>query len=148
MTGAERIFLDTNILIYASIAEAPLHQLALVRIQTYEQSGYELWISRQVLREYLAALTRPQSFTPPVPIPTLLRLVGRFVERFQVADETTLVTERLMALLSTVEVGGRQVHDANIVATMQAFGIQQLLTHNTEDFTRFATQITVLPLVE
>ncbi len=42
--------------------------------------------------------------------------------------------------------GGRQVHDANIVATMQANGINQLLIHNADDFKRFSHLITVLPL--
>ncbi|MEH2170887.1 MAG: hypothetical protein V7K41_30400 [Nostoc sp.] len=42
--------------------------------------------------------------------------------------------------------GGKQVHDANIVATMLVYGIPQLLTHNTSDFARFSGLITVLPL--
>jgi len=42
--------------------------------------------------------------------------------------------------------GGRQVHDANIVATMQVYGITHLLTHNTDDFARFAHLITVVLL--
>ncbi len=35
---------------------------------------------------------------------------------------------------------------ANIVATMQAYGIRHLLTHNTDDFKRFSGLITVLPI--
>ena len=41
----------------------------------------------------------------------------------------------------------KQVHDANIVATMQVYGIDQLLTHNVADFARFQPRIAVLPLV-
>jgi hypothetical protein len=33
---------------------------------------------------------------------------------------------------------GRQVHDANIVATMRVFGLKNLLTHNPADFARFS----------
>jgi hypothetical protein len=64
------------------------------------------------------------------------------------SEDNPQVTERLLTLMEQVAVGGRQVHDANIVATMQAYGINQLLTHNTVDFDRFAELITVLPLVE
>ena len=39
------------------------------------------------------------------------------------------------------------LHDANIVATMQAYGITQLLTHNEKDFDRFSSLISVQPLV-
>ena len=71
---AERLFIDTNVLVYASIAEAPLHQAAFARLQTCEETHKELWISRQVLREYLAVLTRPQSFTSPIPTAAALQL--------------------------------------------------------------------------
>ncbi len=37
--------------------------------------------------------------------------------------------------------GGRQVHDANIVATMLAHGETRLLTANRSDFRRFEPRI-------
>lgn len=47
MSGdANSVFLDTNILVYASIPESPFHLVALNAIQTYEQAKTELWISR------------------------------------------------------------------------------------------------------
>jgi len=67
---------------------------------------------------------------------------------FTVADETDLVTTQLLSLLAAHPTGGKQVHDANIVATMLAFDIDALLTHNVEDFKRFSNVITVLPLTK
>jgi predicted nucleic acid-binding protein len=55
---AEAVFLDTNVLIYANVAESPFHQIALRAVESRARAGVELWISRQVLREYLAVLTR------------------------------------------------------------------------------------------
>jgi hypothetical protein len=49
---------------------------------------------------------------------------------------------------SAAPVGGKQVHNANIVATMLAHGIPRLFTHNVADFNRFSTLIEILPLVE
>jgi predicted nucleic acid-binding protein len=40
--------------------------------------------------------------------------------------------------------GGRQVHDANIVATMLAHGETRLLTFNDADFRRFSSVIEVV----
>ncbi|BAY37984.1 hypothetical protein NIES2111_23270 [Nostoc sp. NIES-2111] len=57
-----------------------------------------------------------------------------------------LVTERLLTLMAEIPSGAKQVHDANIVATMLVYGIPKLLTHNTTDFARFSELITVLPL--
>ena len=39
--------------------------------------------------------------------------------------------------MSDFHIGGKQVHDANIIATMKVYDIPALLTHNTEDFERF-----------
>jgi hypothetical protein len=43
-------------------------------------------------------------------------------------------------------VSGKQIHDANIVATMIAYRIEYLLTHNVVDFERFTSLIHILPL--
>jgi hypothetical protein len=45
---------------------------------------------------------------------------------FQVADDTAAVTNPLINLMGHFNIGGRQVHDANIVATMQAYSISAL----------------------
>ncbi len=142
----DALFLDTNVLVYANVEEAPFHEEAYHAIRTHEEAGRTLWISRQVLREYLATLTRPQQFSTPVSVSTLITQVHHFVGRFHVADERSQVTDTLLMLLDQVPMGGRQVHDANIVATMLVYGIPQLLTNNTDDFTRFSSFIRILPL--
>jgi predicted nucleic acid-binding protein len=147
--GADNtVFLDTNILVYANVEESPFHQVALQAIQTRYEAGVELWVSRQVLREYLATLTRPQQYANIHPIAELIGDIRLFQTQFRIAEDNLQVTERLLALMEQVPIGGRQVHDANIVATMQAYGIGQLLTHNVADFNRFSDFITLLPLVE
>ena len=65
MMDAEPLFIDTNILIYANVASAPFHQQALDVLTLAQQSERPLWVSRQVLREFIAARTRPQAFTKP-----------------------------------------------------------------------------------
>ena len=47
---------------------------------------------------------------------------------FEVLEDGPIVTENLLALCREVSVGGRQIHDANIVATMLAHGERRLLT--------------------
>jgi predicted nucleic acid-binding protein len=69
-TAADPVFIDTNVLVFANTATAPLHAEAQAALQSYAASGAELWISRQILREYLATLSRPQSFSSPVPAVT------------------------------------------------------------------------------
>jgi hypothetical protein len=78
---------------------------------------------------------------------TLAADVAVYQTAYQVADETAAVTAHLLALLAAFPTAGKQVHDSNIVATMQAYGIPRLLTHNTADFARFTSVIAIEPLV-
>jgi predicted nucleic acid-binding protein len=142
----EPVFIDTNVLVYANARHAPLHQEAKDVLERLWNDGVELWISRQVLREYLAVLSRPQLFAKPISPQTLAQHVVYFQTRFKIAEDGPGVTERLLDLMIQVKAGGKQVHDANIVATMQAHGLTHLLTHNTADFTRYGRWITLVPL--
>lgn len=65
------------------------------------------------------------------------------MSRYVVAEDQEIITEQLFLLLEQVPCGGKQVHDANIVATMLAYGIPQLVTYNLEDFRRFAGFVAV-----
>jgi predicted nucleic acid-binding protein len=144
--GAKKIFLDTNILVFSTAIRAPLHQTARQAIQEQYAAGAEIWISRQVLREYLVTLSRPQTFSNPQPPDILAADVRSFINQFFIAEDSAQVTERLLDLLQQFPTGGKQVHDANIVATMLVYGIPSLLTNNTDDFARFARYITIVPL--
>jgi len=142
----EPVFVDTNVLVYAAIPAFPLHVDAKTRLTQLEADGAPLWISRQRLREYLSALSRPSTYTPPIPMTSLLADVSAFVSQFQVVEDGPAVTSALLTILAAVPCAGKQVYDANIVATMTTRSIRRLLTHNVSDFVRFSTWIDILPL--
>lgn len=61
-------------------------------------------------------------------------------------EETKKVHDRLLAILGEVPCTGKEVHDANVVATMSVHGVHTLATYNIDDFARFADSIrTVVP---
>ena len=136
-------FVDTNVLVNASLSTAPFHPAAFQALRDLRLAGVELWISRQILREYLATLSRPQSFTAPLAAAVLSADLIYFQSRFRIAEDGPAVTATLLQLITRTAVGGRQIHDANIVATMQVHGIRNLLTYNVSDFRRFASIITI-----
>jgi predicted nucleic acid-binding protein len=107
-----------------------------------EANQAPLWISGQVLREYLAVVTRPQGRLPAFPMAAALERVRFFSQRFWIAEDGPEIRSRLLMLLATYPTAGKQVHDANIVATMLANGVTHLLTNNAADFRRFGTLIT------
>ena len=70
----------------------------------------------------------------------------KFRTAFDIAEERPGVLDRLLDLLAAHPGSGRQVHDANIVATMLEHGIHRLLTFNSADFRRFAQVIDIEPI--
>src|SRR5262249_25607093 len=129
-TVADPVFVDANILVYLKVTVSPFHAAARNKLQGLTVAGHPLWFSRQVARESLAGMPAPGPVTPPLPMSALLADVQTFLTTFRVAEDGPAVTAHLMSLLGSVACLGKQVHDANIVATMLAHGIPRLLTHN------------------
>ena len=146
-TVVEPVFVDTNILVYVKQALSPFNAQATAKLKELAASGHALWTSRQILREYLVAMSHPAALTGPVPMAALIGDVQSFERQFLLAEDGTAVTTELLNLLSTIPIAGKQVHDANIVATMLSHGIQKVVTHNVKDFNRYAGLISVIPLV-
>jgi predicted nucleic acid-binding protein len=70
--------------------------------------------------------------------------VDGFVSAYRIAEDGQQTMARLLELVRTVPMGGKQVHDASIAATMLAYGIPRLLTFNVADFQRFGSLIEIV----
>ena len=135
------MFIDTNFLVTVRVLDAPGHAVARERLVRAALDVEPLRISRQVLREYLATVTRPQQWSLPFTRQEALDDVNRLIGSFEVLEDGPEVTQTLIGLCREVPVGGRQIHDANIVATMLAHGERRLLTFNAADFRRYGARI-------
>ena len=138
------MFLDTNVLVLARFEAAPRHALARQRMREAGDSRQVLRISRQVIREYLATVTRPQRWSPPVAMGEALEHAAALEARFEILEDGPEVADYLKRLCREVPVAGKQVHDANIVATMLAHGERRLLTFNGGDFRRYGERIDLI----
>ena len=138
------VFVDTNILPYASRPKANEHARSQAALSRMRQDGTPLWLSRQVFREYLAVATRPQASGPALPMTAAIADVHGLHAAFNVAEDGANVFDRLLQLLAAHPGGGKQVHDANLVATMLEHRIRRLLTFNVADFRRFVPLIEVV----
>ena len=136
-------FIDTNVLVYAAADEAPLlgrARAALARAA----SDSPLAISRQVLREYISVMTRQQIWGKPLTLAQAVADTAEFLQQFTVLEDGPFVWDRLVMLSRRYSFAGRQVHDANIVATMLAHGERRILTFNGADFRRFGRLVEVV----
>ena len=116
------MFIDTNVLVKSRIPGAPDHDIARASLEQAFGDPEPLRISRQVIREYLAVVTRPQTWPVAITREDALDDVSRLIGSFEILEDGPVVTESLVVLCREVPVGGRQIHDANIVATMLAHG--------------------------
>src|SRR5579859_3654394 len=139
--GDEKLFIDTNILIYLTNYQSDLiGQISQDVWKLWEQ--YQFCISGQVFREYLCVATREaRNDYKDV-------LVDYFIyeEQFEVLDENRESRMLFKRIINNKKIHprGKQVHDANIVATMLAHGVTKLYTHNVSDFKRYLPLIQIL----
>ena len=99
------------------------------------------------MREYLAVATRPiERNGLSLNLVDALANVRALRGRTSLLAEDGKVADRLLALLDDIDCGGKQVHDANVVATMLVHGIDAVVTINLDDFTRFARRVRLIGL--
>ena len=138
------MFIDTNVFVNSRIPNAPGHEIATQRLTRAIQSDEPLRISRQILREYLSVVTRPQPWSAGIARDEALEDVNKLSAGFEILEDGPMVTASLVALIREVPIGGSQVHDANIVATMLVHGERRLLTLNTANFRRYGDRIVLV----
>ncbi len=142
----KRVFIDTNILVFANVLTSPFHKKAKAKLIEMTENGYELFISNQVIREYLSVLSRPDVNGKRLADELLINDAKRLRKEYLVLFETDQTLNNLQMLLSHCPTGGKQIHDANIVATMIDNNLTVLLTHNIVDFKRFNKFITIITI--
>ncbi len=131
----DRVFLDTNVLLCASDTSRKQHADALALISGAAAGGIQLFVSGQVLREYLIVATRPirQNGLGMSPEEGLGN-VELIKNRTGLAEEGRDVSEQLGQLVSRHGLRGKRIHDAGIAATMACAGIEILVSENRGDF--------------
>lgn len=140
------MFVDTNVLVRARFRTAPCHEAARATLARAGMNSEPIRISRQIVREYLVTVTRPQDWSDPLPVAQALRDVEWFCSTFEVLEDGESVTRLLVAFISDLPIAGKQVHDANIAATMLAHDERLLLTFNAKDFRRFGERIELVEI--
>jgi predicted nucleic acid-binding protein len=142
------ILIDTNILVYAHDVHSPFNKAAVQKLNALNEENEVLCISNQVIREYIAVVSKLLLRMGVYILSSVPNDVRLFERQYIVLEESTDTRKQLFKLLDDFIVGGKQVHDANLVATMLHYGISTILTHNVADFKRFDSLIKIMPLLE
>lgn len=108
------MFIDTNVLVYARVPGAPDHRIARARLERIVSELEPMRISRQVVREYVAVVTRPQTWPDPLTRHEVLEDVSRLTRDFDILEDGPKVTREWVALLRDVAVGGKQIQPTSL----------------------------------
>jgi toxin-antitoxin system PIN domain toxin len=135
----ELAMLNTNVLIYAYYEDAPQYPAAFPLLDRAQEAGASLCLSPQVLTEFYGVNTNPRRVSAPFTIDEALAEIGklRALPGLTLLRVPLDVVDRWVALLREHPVAGRQVFDAQLVATMLGNSVIRLYTFNRTDFEHF-----------
>jgi predicted nucleic acid-binding protein len=146
MASAPSYLVDTNILLRVSRQNESQHQLIGAVLEELERHGAALYFSIQNIAEFWNVCTRPRERNGyGLSISETDRRVESIERKMTFLPDNERVYSNWRQLVITYNVRGVQVHDARLVAIMQAYGLNRILTMNEQDFLRYANIQAVHP---
>ncbi len=137
---------DTNVLLRHVEPKHPMHAEAVNAGAALFAAGEPVCTLPQNVAEFWNVCTRPRGqnglgFTPA----RTDEEVTRFESLLTVIPDNAGIYSRWRWLVVKHAVSGVRVHDARIVAAMEAHGISHLMTFNDQDFRRYRSITVMLP---
>ena len=130
---------DTNLLLRLADPESKQHLVATQALARLLGQGDEVYVTPQNLVEFWAVATRPVGsngfgWTSE----RTAKEVSDLQDRFPVLPDSPDVFVRWLELVKRLPVHGKRVHDARLVAVLQAHQVEHLVTFNISDFAVFS----------
>src|ERR1039457_3675606 len=132
-----RWLLDTNVLLRLADAQSLEHVIAVAAIERLLAGQKSVFISTQVLVEFWAVATRPESANGlGWSTATTAEAIRALRDQFPLLNETPDVLDRWLELVGHFQVAGKHTHDARLAALLLVHGVRQLFTVNTTELGR------------
>jgi predicted nucleic acid-binding protein len=133
------ILLDTSVLGRLANRVDVLHPVATAAIATLHRRGETMYITPQNLIEFRNFATRPVRVNGlGLPAMVAETLGATFETAFPLLAETPDIYPAWKAVVGSLGITGKQVHDARLVAICHAHSVTHLLTFNLSHFIRLA----------
>ena len=138
MASPDSFLIDTNILLRVYRKDDSHHLAVASAIRLVETAGSDLYFCLQNIAEFWNVCTRPIERNGfGLTLAETDDSVENIESRMIFLPDNDLVYANWRRLLIAHAIHGVQVHDARLVAIMQAYGLTRILTLNTGDFERF-----------
>lgn len=132
--------IDTNVLIYAHMAESPQHKV--VRSYLLDQLAQDevtLVVTPGILHEFVHVITDGRRFNPPVAMKDALAVARGYLDSANIeclsVDESSLI--QAFELLERYQLGRKRIADTLFAASLLNQGVRELITCNLDDFRIF-----------
>jgi predicted nucleic acid-binding protein len=135
-----RYLIGTGILVRLAHRGDPLNQVIRDAMNSIHRGGHAFVAATQNIAEFWNVCTRPAESRGGFGLGVeetarRLRLLERFINVLREPDSGYA---RWKGLLISHQITGKAVHDARLVAFMNAYRIRRILTLNTQDFRRYS----------
>lgn len=126
---------DTNLILRVADPASSLHPIAVNALAQLLSQGDEVYLTSQNFIEFWAVATRPVEangfgWTGE----RVAKEVTDLLARFPLLPDSPDIFVRWRELVTMLPVHGKRVHDARLVAVLQAHSVEHLLTFNLSDF--------------
>ena len=129
---------DTNLLLRMADPASAQHPIATQALARLLGQGHEVFLTPQNFIEFWAVATRPVAANGfGWNGERTAREVTGLQERFPLLPESPDIFTRWLELVKQLPVHGKRVHDARLVAVLQAHAVGHLVTFNISDFAAF-----------
>ena len=137
---------DTNLLLRLADPASPQHIIATEALAQLLRQGDEVFLTPQNFIEFWAVATRPVAANGfGWDSNRTAREVTELQARFPMLPDSPDIFRHWLQLVKQRPVHGKRVHDARLVAVLQAHSVEHLITFNTSDFTVFSSLSLVDP---
>ena len=137
---------DTNLLLRLADPASPQHPIATQALAQLLAQSDEVFLTPQNFIEFWAVATRPTEANGfGWSSERTAHEVTDLQERFPLLPDSPDIFTRWLELVKQLPVHGKRVHDARLVAVLQAHAVEHLITFNTSDFNVFKSVSLVDP---
>jgi predicted nucleic acid-binding protein len=137
---------DTNLLLRLADPASRQHLVATDALARLLRQGDEIFLTPQNFIEFWAVATRPIAANGfGWNSARTASEVGELQKHVPVLADSAEIFPRWLALVQQFQVTGKRVHDARLVAVMEVYAVEKLITFNTSDFSPFPTLALVDP---
>lgn len=139
--AAERLFLDTSLLVAASVPAHPGHAASRAYLRRARRRGAAFCVCPQVCRELLVVISRQPVEGVAYTLEEAHHVLREWRAQCEILSEGPDTVERWSLLARQHNVKGKTLHDCNIAAVMLTHDVLRLATRNPTDFKRYGIHV-------